>query len=65
MIANLPTTTAVHVLDHDGGISRDRFAQKRNYGLNAVIANSSGRGTGNDRYGFSLVKWRLSEAVIG
>jgi hypothetical protein len=46
MIADLPTTAAVHVLDHDGGISRDIFAQKRNDGLDAVIADSSGRGTG-------------------
>jgi hypothetical protein len=66
MIAYLPTAAAVHVLDHDGGISRDIFAQKGNHGLNAVIAYSSRRGTGDDRYGFPLVKWRrLSETVIG
>ena len=52
MIAHLPTAAAVHVLDDDGGISRDVFAQKRNHGLNAVIADSSRRGTGDDRYGF-------------
>src|SRR6266545_3507702 len=31
MIAHLSTTAAVHVLDHDGGISRDIFTQKRNH----------------------------------
>lgn len=65
MVAHLPTPTAVHVLDHGGGIPRDIFAQKRNDGLDAVIADPSGRGTGDDRNGFSLVEWRLREAVIG
>jgi hypothetical protein len=64
MIAHLSTTATVHVLDHDGGISRDIFAQKRHCGLYTVIADSSGGGTGDDRYGFALVKWRLSETVI-
>src|SRR5919106_4672961 len=59
MIAHLSTAATVHVLDRDGGISRDIFAQKRNHRLDAGIADSSGGGTGDDRYGFSLVKWRL------
>jgi hypothetical protein len=65
MIAHLPTAAAVHVLDYDRGISRDIFAQKRNYGLYTVIPDSSWRGTCDDRYGFSLVKWRLSESLVG
>ena len=65
MIAHLSTTAAVHVLDHDRGVSRDIFVQKRNQRLNSVIADSSGRCTGDDRDGFSLIKWRLSETVIG
>ena len=49
MVAHLATAAAVHVLDDDGRIARDVFAQERMQGFYPVIADSSRRGTGDDR----------------
>ena len=65
MIAHLPAAAAVHVLDEDGRIARDVFAQKRHHRLRTIIANASGSGAGDHGDGFSLIKWRLSETAIG
>ena len=65
MIADLSAAAAVHVFHHDGRTSRDVLAQKGNQRLSAAIADSSRRGTGNDRNSFTLVKWRLRETAIG
>src|SRR5438094_10665407 len=62
MVCRLPPTAAVHILKHDGGISRNILPEKRNKGFGPHIPDAAGRDTLNDDNGFSLEERSLRKS---
>jgi len=59
VVGRLAPAAAVHIFEHQCGISRDMFAQKRHERFYAEIAGSCGRGADDHGDGLALVKRRL------
>ena len=62
VICPFSTASAVHVLDYDGGISRNMFFQKGNCGFYPKISASARRGERDDRDGLAFIEIDLENA---
>ena len=56
VICPFAAASAVHVLDHDGGISGNMFFQKGNCGFYPKISASARRGERDDRDGLAFIE---------
>src|ERR671922_460306 len=62
MVCSLPPAAAVHVLDHDGGISRNILLEKRNNGFGPHAADAAGPATLKNGDGFPLEERSLCKS---
>src|SRR6266542_7051168 len=62
MVCSLPPTAAIHILHHNGGISRDILLEKRNKGFSPHVPDAAGRATLNDGNGFPLEERSLRKS---
>ena len=62
VVCRLPPSAAVHVLHHNGGISRNILLQKRNHGFGPHAPDSAGRATLKYGNGFPLEERSLRKS---
>src|SRR5262245_11203474 len=62
VVCSLPSSSAVHILDNNGGISRNILLEKRNNRFGPHAADSAGRATLENGDGFSLEERSLRKS---
>src|SRR5918996_3408451 len=62
VVCGLPPSAAVHVLHHNGGISRNILLEKRNNGFGPHVPDPAGPATLNDGNGFPLEEGSLRKS---